>query len=255
MFRGSRFAVAALAAGLALPAVALAGKTVVSGQQSLQLKVTMRPARAGARGVMFRLQLQNKSTQPGDPQPPYNTRSIIFTEAKGVQLDSRAAPSCRESKVIAAKGNASVCPAGSRIGHGSVVVNARPTVPTLINGTVAIYNGVNDGGYAGYPKGSRELILYVKTTLGVNAVTYFHIVKVRGVTKLIAKMTKPAQPGIVPGDVTLEKLDLVIPGSAQRPIVSAPKACSGSWGFALTINNWFGQPSITARDRVKCAGA
>lgn len=256
MFRESRarrVAVATFAGVLLLPAAALAGKKVVSGDQSLQVKVTMRPARAGARGVTFRLQVANQSTQPGGQQPPYNTKSITFTEAKGVQLNTSAAPACRESAVLAANGNASVCPAASKIGHGTVVVNARPAVPTLIDGTVAIYNGVDDGGYAGYHKGSRELILYVKTTLGVNSVAYFHIVKTpKGIFKLIANDTKPAQPGIVPGDITLQKLDLTIAGSAKRPFVIAPSVCTGKWGFALTIDNWFGQPSITARDKVAC---
>ncbi len=34
--------------------------------------------------------------------------------------------------------------------------------------------------------------------------------------------------------------------------ITNPRRCNGSWPFALTVTNWFGQPSITAHDQVKC---
>jgi hypothetical protein len=250
--RARRLVIAVLATLFVLPAVAWAGKKVVSGQQSLQIKVTVKPATAKARGATFRLQSTNLSTKPGGQQPPYNTKSIIFTEPKGASLNTSGTPSCLESAVLRAKGDASVCPATSKVGHGTVTINARPTVKSLITGTIVAYNGKDDGGFDGYAKGSPELVLWIKTSIGVNAVDYFHIVKTGGGTvKLIANAAKPAKAGIAPGNFTIQKLDLTVNGSGKK-YVTNPHTCSGGWPFALTITNYFGQPSITARDVVAC---
>jgi hypothetical protein len=243
-----------MAVGVLVPAVAWAGKRVISGQQSLQFKVTLKPNRAGARGGKFELRYTYTNPKAPGQQPPYNTKSITFTEPKGVVLNSSAAPSCRESAVINANGNASVCPPRSQVGTGTVVVNGRPAIPTLINGAVTVYNGVDDGGYGGFPKGSHELILYVKTSVGVNTVAYFHVAKAaNGQLKLVAPFTKPAKPGLVPGIVTLQSLDLTIASSSKKPYLSNPGTCPGSWIYSITVTNWFNQPSITARDQVTCS--
>jgi hypothetical protein len=189
---------------------------------------------------------------PGQ-QSPYNTKSLTFVEAKGFVMRTSAVPACRESAIIAAKGDAQkACPAAAKVGHGSVIVNARPTVKALITGTVTAYNGTDDSGLGGFKKGSPLLALYIKTSIGINTVDYFHIVKSsRGLT-LIARASKPATPGVAPGSFTLQQLDLTIAGSGKHAYMTAPSTCAGSWPFSLTIANWFGQPSVTAHDRVAC---
>ena len=249
----SRLLAVVMAVGVLVPAGAWAGTRVTSGQQSLQIKVSVRPSRAAARGVRF--ELRYVYTNPKDPgqQPGYNTKSITFTEPKGAVFNASAVPSCRESAVIKANGNAGVCPSGSKVGSGTVVVNARPAIKALVSGTVTEYNGVDDGGYGGSPKGSRELILYIKTAIGANTVNYFHLVKAAGGRwQLVARFLKPAKPGVTPGSFTVEKLDLTLAGSPTKPYLSNPGTCSGSWPFSITVTNWFGQPSITARDQVNC---
>jgi hypothetical protein len=234
-----------------IPAAAWAGKKVVSGRQSLQIKVTVSPARAGARGVAVHFHSDYMSTQPGGQQPPYNEKSLTVTEPKGLVLHPSAVPSCRESKVVAVNGDAAkVCPASAKVGHGSVIVNARPAIKSLITGAITAYNGVDDGGVGGYAKGSPELILYVKTSIGVNTVDYLHIVKSPAGLQLVGHAAKPTKPGVVAGDITLQRLDLTL--SAGKAYSTAPPTCSGSWLYTLTLRNWFGQPSITARDRVPC---
>ena len=223
------------------------------GPAELQIKVTLKPNRAGARGVKFELRYGYTNPKAPGQQPPYNLKSIIFTEPKGVALNPSAVPSCRESAVVNANDNASVCPSNSKVGNGSVTVNARPAIPTLISGTVTIYNGVDDGGYGGFPKGSRELILNIVTSIGVNSVEFFHVVKAAGgQVQLIARGAKPAMPGVAPGSLTLQSLDLTIASSSKKPYLSNPSTCPGSWPFSLAVTNWFGQPSITARDQVSC---
>jgi hypothetical protein len=237
-----------VAVGVLVPAVAWAGKRVISRQQSLQMKVTLKPNRAGARVVKFELRYTYTDPKALGQQPPYNTKSITFTEPRGLVLNPSVAPSCRQSTVINANGNASVCPARSKVGAGTVVVNGRPAIPRLINGAVTVYNGVDDGGYDGYRKGSHELIFYA-----INTASYFHIAKAaNGQLKLVARLTKPAKPGVAPGFVTVQKLDLTIASTSKKPYLSNPGTCPGSWPFSITVTNWFSQPSITARDQVSC---
>ncbi len=253
-FRSSgRLALSLVVASVVFPAAAWAGKKVISGQQSLQIKVTVHPARAGAHGVTLHVHVVYLNTKAPSQQPPYNTKSSTFVEPKGLALRTSAVPACQESKIVAANGDApKACPAGAQVGHGAVVVNARPTIKSLITGTVTAYNGVDDAGYAGFKKGSPLLALYIKTSIGITTVDYFHIVKSsRGLT-LISRSTKPAAPGIAPGVFTIRQLDLTIAGSGKHPYMTAPPSCTGSWPFSLTITNWFGQPSVTAGDRVAC---
>ena len=254
-WRASRVLVMVIAAVVVVPAVASAGKKASSGQQSLQIKVSVKPSRAAARGIFELRYAYTNSKDPGQ-QPVYNTKSITFTEPKGLVFKAVAVPSCRESAVLKANGDAGVCPSGSKVGSGTVVVNARPAVKALINGTVTVYNGVDDGGYGGSPKGSSELILYVKTAIGANTTDYFHVVKAaNGRRQLVARFVQPAQPGVTPGSFTLEKLDLTLTSSTMKPYLSNPGTCSGSWPFSITVTNWFGQPSITAYDQVKCTSS
>jgi len=40
--------------------------------------------------------------------------------------------------------------------------------------------------------------------------------------------------------------------SAKKPYITNPSTCHKSWLFTLTTTNYFGQPSVTAHDAVKC---
>lgn len=245
--RFHRAAFALLLAAIALPAAAWA--TVV-GQQSLQLSVSVKPAKAGkpVRSLHIKVVYKNPSS---DQQPPYDTHQLIFKEAPGFKMNTAAAPQCKESSVPSS-GNASVCPAGSKVGSGTAVINARPAVPQLITATVTAYNAVNDKGYGGEPKGSPSLILYFQTSIGIKTSFYFHIFKSAGGTKLIGTLTKPSKPGHAPGSFSIQQLDLTLTGSGSKPYMTNPGTCRGSWPFSLTLTNYFNQPSITARSKVAC---
>lgn len=235
----------------ALPGAALAGSKVVSGKQTLQIKAGLRPARAGARHVTSTFRFDYRSTTPGQ-QPPYNTKSITLLEPPGLVLNPAAAPACKRSLINSAHGDLSMCPHNTIVGHGSVVINARPTIPTLFTGTVTVYNAVNNVGQ-GQPKGTRNLVLWVKTSIGLKVATPFRVLKgPGGRVELRATFPKPSQPGILPGFATLQTLTLSVSGSGRRSFITNPAVCSGSWPFSLTVTNYFHQPSITARHRVNC---
>lgn len=230
-----------------LPAVAWA--TVV-GQQSLRLSVSITPAKAGKPVRSLRIQVVYKNPS-SDQQPPYDTHQLIFKEAPGFRMNTSAAPQCPESSVPS-NGNASVCPAASKVGSGTAVINARPTVPQLITATVTAYNAVNDKGYGGAPKGSPALILYFQTSIGIKTSFYFHIVKSGQITKLIGALAKPSKPGKQPGSFSIQNLDLTLTRSGSKPYMTNPPTCKKSWPFSLTLTNYFNQPSITARSKVAC---
>lgn len=238
-----------------VPAVALAGKTVVVGQQSLKVKATLSSVKAGARGVTLTLDVQYRNPKHPAQQPPYNSKDIIFKEPAGSTINTSAFPTCLESTVVKANGAATGCPAGSVVGHGTIVANARPTFKQLINATLTLYNGINDRGYDGFRPGSRILVFYVKTSIGLNTSFIFHIVKTRsGATELISKTSKPKKPGVTPGTFSLQRVHLTVAGKSPsgKPYGINPPTCTGRWQASMTITNWFGGPTITASDSINC---
>ncbi len=247
--RWSHIVVVALVAAVVTPAVALAGKKVVSGDQSLQLKVSLTPARAGAKGAVLTLEQRYLNPKHPGQQPPYNTKTISFSTPKGLVIHPHALPQCKESAAI--KSGGGVCPASSKVGAGRFVVNARPSVSKLITGTITEFNGIDDGGYAGFPKGSPEVILYIKS---LNVTNFFHLAKNKdGSEKLVGVSTKPSKPGLAPGNITIQYLKLsLFRSSRSKPYLTNPPTCHGSWPFSLTTTNYFGQPSVTARAAAKC---
>src|SRR5207302_503691 len=105
-------------------------------------------------------------------------KTISFVYPKGLQLNPKAVPACKRSALDRTQGNASAaCPSKSLVGSGTVVINAAPTVPAPISGTVSLYNAVNDVGAGGEPKGTRNLVYYAKTSVGVNSTIGFRIIK------------------------------------------------------------------------------
>jgi hypothetical protein len=234
-----------------LPEVALAGKKTVSGQQTLQIKAHLTPSRAGAAHVAFGFRYQYQSTQPGQ-QPPYNAKTITLVMPRGLVLNPAAAPACKRSLIDKANGDVSKCPSKTIVGHGTVLVNAAPTIAAPITGTATIYNAVDDLGI-GQPKGTRNLVLWVKTSLGITQAVPFRVLKRHGGhVELRAQLQQPSTPGVSPGSFTIQSVALSISYSGRKSYITDPPTCRGAWPFSLTITNYFGQPSITAHDSVKC---
>lgn len=249
--RAVRVGIAISAAAVVLPGAALAGKKVTSGHQTLQIKAHLKPNRAGARHVTFAFHYDYRSTTPGQ-QPPYNPKTITLVMPTGMVLNPNAAPACKRSQIDQNRGDAGKCPRKTIVGHGTVVANAAPTVSTPITGTVTIYNAINDVGI-GQPRGTRNLVLWVKPSLGVNQAIAFRVLKsVGGHEALRATFTKPTHPGVTPGSFTIQTVTLSTRGSGKASYITNPLACSGSWQFALKIVNYFNQPPVTAHDGVKC---
>ena len=249
--RAARWAIGAAVVAVVIPSVALAGKKVTSGQQTLQIKAHLSSAKAGARHVTLGFHYDYESTTPGQ-QPPYNTKTITFVMPAGMVLNPAAAPACKRSQIDKANGDLSKCPSKTIVGHGSVVANAAPTIATPITGTVTIYNAVNNLGL-GQPKGTRNLLLWVKTSIAGNQAFAFRVMRgAAGREELQGRFTKPSRPGVTPGSFTIQTIDLSVSGSGNGSFITNPTVCSGAWRFALAVVNYFNQPPITAYDKVNC---
>ena len=108
---------------------------------------------------------------------------------------------------------------------------------------------------SGQPKGTRNLILWAKTSIGVNAGYPFRILNGRrGQVELQTRLQKPKVPGVSPGSFTIQSVTLSISHSGRKSFITNPPSCSGGWPFSLKVVNYFNQPSITAHDRVSCRG-
>ncbi len=238
--------------GMLAPAVAVAGPPTTSGDQKLQIKASVSPAKAGAKPVTLDLNVSYTNPKHPGQQPSENTKNVIFTGQ--YRLHPSAVPACKLSSNIAAGGKTSGCPANTRVGSGTVVINAAPTIKQPITGTVTLYNGVNDNGSGGHPKGARAVFLYAQTSIHVNSTLAFYIHKSpSGGVTLIENVAKPKKPGVTPGSFTIQHVKLSVSGgTAAKPYLSNVTSCHGSWPFSFTIQNWFSQPPITARAKVKC---
>ena len=131
-------------------------------------------------------------------------------------------------------------------------MNAAPAIPTPIPATVSFYNAVNNVG-EGQPVGTRNLIMYVKASIGVTATYPFRITKTSGGrVELVTELSKPAKAGYSPGDFTLQDVDVSIAGDGTKPYLANPPTCNGGWLFTMPLTAYFGVKPITAFDRASC---
>jgi hypothetical protein len=234
------------------PALALAGPPATSGDQKLQIKTSLIPAKAGAKPVILGIEVSYTNPKNPSQQPPYDVKRLIFTGR--YLLHPSAVPACKLSSNAKAGGKTSGCPDNTKVGSGTVEINASPTIKQPITGTVTLYNGVNDDGSGGHPAGSRALFFYAQTSIHVNATLVFYIhTSPTGGTTLVEKSPKPKKPGVTPGTYTIEHVKISVSGgTAKKPYIANVTSCHRSWPFSFTIKNYFKAPSVTAHDKVKC---
>lgn len=235
---------------LAVPASALAGKTVTAGDQTLQITAKVTPAKAGTkkkpRGARLQLHVDYESLNEG-AQIKESTKSILLTMPKGMALHPSTAETCTLSALL--RDGDTACPAGSLVGQGKGTADPRPTLPEPIDATIALYNGIDDVAPDGSPrdKGIPAVIMYAKTSIGVNATLPFDI---KG-NKLLLEYAPPAE-----GSSQLfhiQKVDISIP-NGKKPYVTVPTTCKKPWSFSMAVANFDG-PTVTASHSVKCKRA
>jgi hypothetical protein len=111
--RSSRLLAATILAALAFAAVAVAqtGPYTIGGTVSVKGGTKAKP-KAG--GLTFSFTVEDPT---GNQTAPLQTYSIAF---EGGRMNTTLLPACPAAKINAAQGSNSVCPAGSKIGTGSL---------------------------------------------------------------------------------------------------------------------------------------
>lgn len=246
---------------MAVPAIALGGQKVTSGDQSLQLSATLSPSKASskskARGVTEKIKVDYESLTPNQ-QVSEATKSVVLTAPKGLTIHTDRAAVCKLSDMLKTDANgqqvgATACPSGSQVGAGTATADARPGIAQPVQATLQLFNGLDDVNPDGTPRnpGVPSLILYAKTSIGVNTELPFDISGSR--LELDYAPPQPGQKQIF----HIQKVDLSIPNrGGKHAYVTAPRTCGHSrkWKFSMTITNYDG-PSITATDTERCRKA
>jgi len=238
---------------LAIPTVGLAGKPVKSGDQSLQIFGSLKPAapaKPGKVGATFAMRVVYKSLNE-DSQVKERTKAITLTLPKGMKVRTDKAPACLVSVLIE---DATKCPEGSMIGQGTGTADARPTLPAPVDAELFLYNSMDDT----YPDNSPRdpavpaLTLYAKTSIGYNTALPFDIVS-PGVLRLDYPEPKEDDP---PQLFHIENAKFVVKANGAESFFTRPGKCpkSGSWPLMMTIDNFDG-PSVTAKHKMPCSKA
>lgn len=155
-------------------------------------------------------------------------------------------------------GDDSRCPVKSRVGQGSVELDARPGFQGVLGGAVTAYNGTANG--------SRPtLLLVIHAHMGDSEFRdEIDLEYSRDPTGPFERKFATIHPVADPsaGLAAIRTLDLTIPNQAVKRTVNGkkrrihlfetPRTCKKPWEFSLQVANEAGDASITASDSVGC---
>jgi hypothetical protein len=151
-------------------------------------------------------------------------------------------------------GDASRCPAGSKIGTGDALVDARPPIPQPLSAVITAYNG-------SLKNGQPTVVLIGKVGNAVSSEVDLGYKKLSS-GKFGFELAQIATPGSNPSDPVLFSFmtfnvqtqnKTVKKGRKRVPLLQAPAKCSGTWAFQQENKTDDGTGSIVANDTSPCA--
>ena len=256
-----------LLAGLALlvvPALAIAGKTVTDGTDTLQIKAKFDPAKASkkkgaARAMKFTFDYFAGTTD--DSRLP-DVRSVSVY-AGGAVLGHDAFPKCDESDLVAQGPDA--CPDGSQVGSGKAIAEVHPPddpvakvdVPVDIRIFNAKAETDRNGQVMDEPKDG--ILFYTEVAGERIALPFFAEDKNRRITYY-----NPEEDPTPPADNTLytiKEVHAVFQKRSARkdgkrvPWVAAPKKCTKAGWVVSATNDRYEGGELTATHKVRCKKA
>ena len=254
-----------LTAGLALlliPALALAGKTVTEGNNTLKIKAAFDPAKASKSKSNLRsteVSYDYVAGSTNDKRLP-DVRSVSAFLG-GARFGFGAFPKCDETD--AANQSDSVCPNGSKVGEGTAIAEVHPPDdPQARNDLevdVTVYNGRLDTAPDGSPSGKNRpgLLIYTEIAGANVALPFWAERRNRQVT-----LYNPEDDPTPNEDAlyAIKEIHLVFDRRSVRragqriPFVALPRRCDDFWTVTTTNEPYQGQP-ITATHRVRCTDA
>jgi len=254
-----------LIAGLALlliPALALAGKTVTEGTNTLQVKASFDPAKASKSKKKLRpveVTYDVVSGTTNDKRLP-DLRSVK-AYLGGAKFKFDAFPKCDETD--AATNGDGECPNGSRVGSGTAVAEVHPPDDPNAKSDVAVdvilYNGTLDTDRDGNPSTTTRdgLIVYTEVA-GTQAVFPFWAER-RGTQLAFYNPAEDPEPN-QEFSIGIKEIHLIIDKRSVRrdgrriPFLGAPTECEGKWTVTHTNEHYTGQP-LVAQHKVRCSEA
>jgi hypothetical protein len=255
-----------LIAGLALlliPALALAGKTVTEGKNTLRIKSTFDPAKASKSKDRLRPAETTfdyfAGTNDGSRLPE---GSDIVVHLGGPRFFFKAFPVCDETD--AANQGDGVCPDRSLVGRGTGVAEVRgdpndPSKDTELELDVKLYNGSLDTDRNGDPMDPRPgLLLYTELDPDSPVVFPFWGEK-RGRQVALRGTAEDPDPG-VDSLFEIKEIHVTIDRRSVRrdgkrvPFLGLPTKCDRNWIVTATTVLYEGDP-LTAKHKVRCTEA
>jgi hypothetical protein len=254
-----------LIAGLALlliPALALAGKTVTEGKNTLRIKATLDPAKASESKDRLRPAKSTfdyfADTTDGSRLPDLRSNVVWLG---GARFSFNAFPKCDETDAF--EQGDGVCPDGSLVGEGTGVAEVRgdpndPSKDSELTLDVKVYNGALDTDKNGDPMDPRAGLL-IYTEVGDTKITIPFWGERKNRQLAFRGPDEDPDPGAV-GLYEIKEIHLTINRRAVRrngkriPLLGLPTRCDGRWVVTATTTPYEGDPA-TARHKVRCTEA
>ena len=254
---------AVLALLLAVPALALAGKTVTEGTNTLKVKAAFDPAKASKSKDRLRATEMKFDYFAGDDrrQPPAELRERRREPGRRPSSCSRRSrPATRPTRPSRATASARTARSWARA-QGTAEVHGDPGDPskdTDLELDVKVYNGSLDTDKNGDPMDPRPgLLLY--TELGGSNVVFPFWGEKRGKQVALRGPDEDPDPG-VDSLFSIKEIHLTIDRRSVRrngkriPFLALPTQCDGKWVVTATNDPYEGDP-LTAKHKVRCTDA
>jgi hypothetical protein len=226
----------ALALAVALPATAQAAQTATLGAAVTLIEQPRE--RPWALGLDLSTTI---ATPDGSPPSPLKRFEVRLPKAT---VNSRAFPSCKRADLEARKAPDG-CPAGSRLGRGTAVVDARPIIGEPLEARIDVFNG-----------GPGRLLFLGRVDRGVSVQVVFEGVlrRVTGRFGYVLTVTMPPLP-TVPGARDAAVTAFAVRVQARRRGVSyieAPRRCPQAGLPFLGTFSFEDGTTATAGARIPC---
>lgn len=239
-----RCLVVLLSCSVLSPAAAIAGREISKHGVSLGLAVKVQPGRTAAEGADVHVRIDYDFSSPSQREQAL-AKEVRFRLAPGMRLDPSAAGECSDAAIVHDNG-VSGCAKSSIVGTGTIVVDARPAVPDLLDGKVELYN---------VEKRSERYVLFWFTVESkgkpVSVGELYRITATGDQTMLDYREAPPEQGATAL--YTPRTIEFTIHGSDRhKPYISLPAKCDGSWPFSLLISAYGGAPRLLATAKARC---
>jgi hypothetical protein len=250
----STVAAAVVTALAGATAIAVAVEPARTEIPNLIIRVSASPPVAGTAAKPQPVALEFDSleyTDSGQRSQLY-TRTLAYRFG-GFTFHPGAFAKCRESKLE--KSGPKACPKASRIGTGTAVADARPTLPDKIKADVVAFNGQLDVNEAGEPiTPVPAVLIFARAPNGLKS---YLPVLFKGGDRLETTDRPPPQDGNPP-PFSIVRLHLKVPVKAKTAngktvgYIEAPLTCPrGKWKFTQ-LNTTYSGEKLTATDTEPC---